>query len=106
MVVATEQRPPRSSSFSGLLAAARRGRWPPSPHSTKSVVKTLVLSLPRFLALVVFALFCCAMGRTSVSAAGSGGSYVLEPNDVVEIKVFQEDDLDAKLRISQNGTIT
>ena len=30
----------------------------------------------------------------------------LMPNDVVQIKVFQEDDLDSLLRISKDGTIT
>jgi protein involved in polysaccharide export with SLBB domain len=38
-------------------------------------------------------------------AAESGASYVLTPNDVLEIKVFQEDDLESKLRVAQNGTI-
>src|SRR5438105_12094566 len=33
-------------------------------------------------------------------------SYILAPNDLVDIKVFQEDDLEAKLRISKDGTIT
>jgi polysaccharide export outer membrane protein len=32
--------------------------------------------------------------------------YRLVPNDVVQIKVFQEDDLDSMLRISKEGTIT
>ena len=39
-------------------------------------------------------------------AADSGASYVLAPNDVVEIKVFQEDDLESKLLVAQNGTIS
>src|SRR5436853_7284101 len=33
-------------------------------------------------------------------------SYILAPNDLVDIKVFQEDDLESKLRISWDGTIT
>ena len=33
-------------------------------------------------------------------------SYILAPNDLIEIKVFQEDDLESKLRVSRNGTIT
>lgn len=33
-------------------------------------------------------------------------SYVLAPNDLVDIKVFQEDDLETKVRISRSGTIT
>src|SRR5437899_1915543 len=33
-------------------------------------------------------------------------SYILAPNDLVDIRVFQEDDLESKVRISKNGTIT
>ena len=33
-------------------------------------------------------------------------SYILAPNDLIEIKVFQEDDLESRLRVSRNGTIT
>ena len=33
-------------------------------------------------------------------------NYELAPNDLVSIKVFQEEDLDAKLRISKEGTVT
>ena len=32
--------------------------------------------------------------------------YILAPNDLVDIKVFQEDDLESKVRISKEGTIT
>ncbi len=32
--------------------------------------------------------------------------YRLMPNDVIQIKVFQEDDLDSTLRVSKDGTIT
>jgi len=33
------------------------------------------------------------------------GSYALAPNDLLEIRVFQEDDLASRLRISTKGTI-
>src|SRR5271170_6053271 len=33
-------------------------------------------------------------------------SYVLAPNDVVQIKVYQEDDLETKARVGQDGTIS
>ena len=36
---------------------------------------------------------------------GRGGNYILAPNDIVLVKVFQEPDLDSQHRISQNGTI-
>ena len=32
--------------------------------------------------------------------------YSLSPGDLIEVKVFQEDDLESKLRISDQGTIT
>ncbi len=32
--------------------------------------------------------------------------YKLAPNDVVQIKVFQEDDLETKARVAQDGTIS
>ena len=38
-------------------------------------------------------------------AVGSTDNRLM-PNDVVQIKVFQEDDLDSLLRISKDGTIT
>jgi polysaccharide export outer membrane protein len=37
---------------------------------------------------------------------GSATDYRLVPNDVVQIKVFQESDLDSLLRVSKDGTIT
>ena len=33
-------------------------------------------------------------------------NYVLAPNDLIGIKVFQEDDLETRVRISKDGTIT
>ena len=33
-------------------------------------------------------------------------NYLLAPDDVVRVKVFQEDDLDSTLRLSKDGTIT
>lgn len=33
-------------------------------------------------------------------------SYILAPNDLVNVKVFQEDDLESKVRVSRDGTIT
>ena len=42
--------------------------------------------------------------NTTAEERASG--YILAPNDLVQIKVFQEDDLESKLRISQDGTVT
>jgi protein involved in polysaccharide export with SLBB domain len=38
--------------------------------------------------------------------AAGATDYRLVPNDVVQIKVFQETDLDSSLRLSKDGTIT
>src|SRR5437868_1138239 len=32
--------------------------------------------------------------------------YILGPNDIIQLKVYQEDDLDARERILQDGTVT
>ena len=71
----------------------------------KSIVNTHLSLLHRFFRLVIVALCLLPAGLVS-RAADVDTSYVLTPNDVVDIKVFQEDDLEAKLRISQQGTIT
>jgi polysaccharide export outer membrane protein len=39
------------------------------------------------------------------SATNARPDYVLTANDIVHVKVYQEDDLDAKVRISKDGTI-
>lgn len=33
-------------------------------------------------------------------------NYVLAPNDLVDVRVFQEDDLETRVRLSKDGTIT
>jgi polysaccharide export outer membrane protein len=37
--------------------------------------------------------------------AGTAANYRLSPNDLIYVKVFQEDDLDSTLRVSEDGTI-
>ena len=39
-------------------------------------------------------------------AVTAPGNYVLSPNDFLQIRVFQEDDLNSELRIAKDGTIT
>ena len=39
-------------------------------------------------------------------AANASGTYILTPNDVVEMKVYQEDDMQTKVRIAKDGTAT
>jgi len=41
-----------------------------------------------------------APARTSAASQ----TYVLTPNDVVQVKVYQEDDLETKMRIAKDGT--
>src|SRR5271163_4883320 len=43
-----------------------------------------------------------AIGDPSIKS----NTYVLTPNDVVDIKVYQEDDLETKARVGQDGTIS
>ena len=47
-----------------------------------------------------------AQDVSSDNADERATSYILAPNDLIDIKVFQEDDLESKVRISRNGTIT
>jgi protein involved in polysaccharide export with SLBB domain len=54
----------------------------------------------------------CAQGVTSTEAVAShpagdslAANYRLLPNDLIFIKVFQEDDLNSTLRIAEDGTI-
>ncbi|HMJ91562.1 MAG TPA: polysaccharide biosynthesis/export family protein [Candidatus Acidoferrum sp.] len=37
---------------------------------------------------------------------GARPDYVLVPSDIVQVKVYQEDDLDAKVRLAKDGTVT
>jgi len=42
---------------------------------------------------------------TQAFEAGTAANYRLSPNDLIYIKVFQEDDLNSTLRVSEDGTI-
>jgi len=58
-------------------------------------------------------MMCCATifgAETNALPPGSATTnarpdYILAPNDIVTVKVYQEDDLDAKVRISKDGSI-
>lgn len=47
-----------------------------------------------------------AVGVTNGVPAGTNTSYILTVNDLVEIKVYKEDDLSTKTRVDQDGTIS
>lgn len=55
-------------------------------------------------------LLLCTLGLQAQDNVGAPSvksqTYVLAPNDVVQIKVYQEDDLETKARIGQDGTIS
>jgi protein involved in polysaccharide export with SLBB domain len=62
-----------------------------------------------FHGVFVMLLFC----TLAIQAQDNAGTpsvksqtYVLAPNDVVQIKVYQEDDLETKARVAQDGTIS
>jgi protein involved in polysaccharide export with SLBB domain len=56
------------------------------------------------LCLILVSAGIFAAPRTTF-AAEPPPSYALGPNDVLEIKVYQEDDLSSRLRVSPKGTI-
>ena len=57
---------------------------------------------------VFVTLLFCAFGIQAQDNASLGKSqtYMLAPNDVVQIKVYQEDDLETKARIGRDGAIS
>jgi polysaccharide export outer membrane protein len=65
----------------------------------------LLISCRRFIAaaLVITSL---AAAETSPSAAQPPADYLLQPQDLLRVQVFQEPDLLREVRISQEGTIT
>lgn len=43
---------------------------------------------------------------STASKAVARGEYLLAASDVIQVKVYQEDDLDAKVRVSKDGSVT
>jgi len=71
----------------------------------KSPTKLLCAAL-----LALFALLCPKVSLSQAPTVITAPSpqlqnYVLSPNDLVEIRVFQEDDLQTSARVAQDGTI-
>lgn len=70
-------------------------------------LKTILLALA--VSSVAFAAFAQEAPSEGSAALGSAGgttlNYRLSPNDLIYVKVFQEDDLNSTLRISEDGTI-
>lgn len=59
-----------------------------------------------FLLLVASPRCSAAAGDANSFVSGTNTSYVLTVNDLVEIKVYKEDDLATKTRVDQDGTIS
>jgi protein involved in polysaccharide export with SLBB domain len=62
----------------------------------------------RFARPLVLVAIACLMARPAAAQTGDAvsGSYILSPNDQIQIEVFQEDDLRTSAKISKEGTIT
>ncbi|HEY3897834.1 MAG TPA: polysaccharide biosynthesis/export family protein [Chthoniobacter sp.] len=74
------------------------------PHLLKQFRPTVNRLWRRAISAVAFTVFL-HVGACEAAPAEPPPSYVLGQNDVLEIKVFQEDDLACRLRISPKGTI-
>lgn len=64
--------------------------------------------IPAFLNLIFVIALTAVLGMKTWADPGTlarSGNYGLRPNDVIEVKVFQEDDLNSTLRISKDGTV-
>jgi polysaccharide biosynthesis/export protein len=55
--------------------------------------------------LVLWCVATAAESKATGTATNARPDYVLTANDIVHVKVYQEDDLEAKVRVSKDGTI-
>ena len=46
------------------------------------------------------------LAKAAIAAAQNAETYRLAPNDMIEVKVYQEDDLTTKVRLAKDGTVT
>lgn len=86
--------PPPAASVA--VPESLRFSTPPPPSAPPRVVATAFVPSPR------------SAPSTSFNPGLSGPSkaYVFSPNDVVELKVFQEPELDSKVRVNKDGNVT
>ena len=60
-----------------------------------------------FVGLAVLAGSCIAgPSDTNASPAQAVRAHLLVPNDVIEVKVYRQPDLDTKVRVAEDGTVT
>jgi protein involved in polysaccharide export with SLBB domain len=80
----------------------------------RSALITTALTALRFARGGMLAVSCMVLTMAGLFVVPAGGwaageetaiSYALAPNDLLEIRVFQEDDLACRLRVSPKGTI-
>jgi polysaccharide export outer membrane protein len=68
------------------------------------------MNLKHFILLALSMPLICAVSTQSQAQTNQSSSdsstYILSPNDVVQIRIYQEEDLETKSRISKDGTIT
>src|SRR6476469_4292750 len=71
---------------------------------------SLIRNIPRNFggpSLLVFAGVALFVSSASTCRAqDSGSNYRLSPNDLIEVRVFQEPDLDSRVRIGGDGSVT
>jgi protein involved in polysaccharide export with SLBB domain len=72
------------------------------------MMKRLTILLSCLLSLVSHAAETNAALRPTTNGVNAAArrDYLLVAGDVVQVKVYQEDDLDAKVRIAKDGTVT
>lgn len=74
--------------------------------SIRSKMKFTVLTINGLTALLSSNIYAAETTVTAPAAIEESRSYRLSPNDLIRIKVFQEDDLTTELRLAKDGTGT
>ena len=99
---------PRLSSGLGAPASAPVASTASVPAVTRySAAAPFSPAPPRDVATALVPAPRSATGTSfNTGISGASKSYVFSANDVVELKVFQEPDLDSKVRINKDGNVT
>lgn len=89
-------------SFSSGAQDLQQGGMVPKAGSSQTIANRT--TTPPTSALAAQPAAAPVMAVPAIPAA-LGDDYILAPSDLIEVKVFQEDDLDSIMRISQEGAI-